>query len=181
VKRALYDLSDLSDQGHKDKLTQGLKDAVILASKTIDKMDDDKHKDKLEGWFGKENSDDNARETIKQVFKNFVGSNTDGTGAEVLGKVHVYKDDYWKPTSDQIGPGDGKTPFCDLKDSKGLTASAYFKTNNKIPAMHYCDKVWDRGDWAALTANKCGSLGNIMGAARMTKKFIGANVLHEFM
>ncbi|KAJ4288105.1 hypothetical protein N0V90_012122 [Kalmusia sp. IMI 367209] len=183
VKRALYNLDDVQDQGQKDKLTQGLKDAVTIAAKTLEKMDDDKHKDKLAGWFGDQRSDDNARETIRQVYKNFVGDNTDGTGSDTNGNVIVSSTDYWKPTDKQApGVGDGNTPFCDLKTSDGKTGTAYFKTNaDKKPGMHFCDKVWDRADLAGLTANNCGGLGNIIDTDRMTKNFIGANVLHEFM
>lgn len=162
-------------------MNQGLKDAVTIAAKLLEKMDDPKHTDKLAGWFGSEHSDANARMTIKNVFNNFVGDNVDGTGAGVLGRVHVYQDDYWVPTGAQLpGAGDGTTPFCSLtKDGKSGTA--YFKSRDKVPAMHYCDKVWPRGDLAALTANSCSSLGTVMDSSVMTSKFIGANVLHEFM
>ena len=182
AKRSLYNLDDISDQDHKDKLNQGLKDAVTIVAKLLEKMDDPKHTDKLEGWFGSEQSDDNARATIKNVFTNFVGSNTDGTGADVLGDVHVYQDDYWKPTGKQLpGLGDGNTPFCSLSKN-GKTGTAYYRVqSDKTPGMHYCDKVWSRGDLAALTADGCSNLGTVMDAELMTKKFIGANVLHEFM
>jgi hypothetical protein len=120
IKRALYNLDDIADQGHKDKLTQGLKDAVTIAATLLDNMDSDKHKDKLAFWFGDQRSDDNSREIIRQVFKNFVDTNPDGTGADVNGQIIVSNTDYWKPTSDQTGGvGDGNTPFCSLeKDGK---------------------------------------------------------------
>lgn len=182
IKRRLYNLDDVADQSQKDKLTQGLKDAVTVASRTLSLMDDDAHRDKLEGWFGAENSDDNARELIRQVFKNFVGDTGDETGADVNGNVLVSDTDYWIPTPEQIGgPADGTTPFCDLETSDGKKGTAYYKTRNKKPGMHFCDKVWDREDLAGLTADGCSGLGNLMNTPRMTKNFIGANVLHEFM
>ena len=183
IKRALYNIDDISDQGHKDKLNQGLRDAVTVAAKLLEKMDDPKHTDKLAGWFGPENSDANARATIKNVFTNFVGGNTDGTGADVLGNVHVYQDDYFKPTDKQIpGVGDGNTPFCTLMNKEGKTGTAYYKLRpDKTPGMHFCDKVWPRGDFAALTVDNCKNLGTVMDTDLMTKQFIGANVLHEFM
>ena len=120
----------------------------------------------------------NARELVRQVFKNFLGKNKDGTGADVLGTLSVFQDDYWVPKQGQLGGvGDGKTPLCSLeKDGKTGTACHY--KNVKTPAMHYCDKVGDRGDLAALTADNCGSLGDIMNTDRMTRQFIGVNVLH---
>jgi len=94
VKEECYNLDDISDQGHKDKLNQCLKDAVTVVAKLLDKMDDDAYKSKFEGWFGEEHSNDNSRELVRQVFKNFLGNNKDSTGAEVLGTVSVFQDDY---------------------------------------------------------------------------------------
>ncbi|KAF2676249.1 hypothetical protein K458DRAFT_352043 [Lentithecium fluviatile CBS 122367] len=146
-------------------------------------MDDDKHKPKLEFWFGDQHSDDNGRETIRQVYKNFVGDNTDGTGSGTNGNVFVFTEDYWKPTDAQI-PGvgaDGTKPYCTL-EKDGKTGTAYFKrTDDKKPAMHFCDKVWDRTDLATLTADSCSKLGDHVSTAAWTKNFIGANVLHEYM
>lgn len=125
VKRALFKLDNLTDQSQKDKLTQGLKDAVTVAAKVLEKMDDPKHTDKLAGWFGAEKSDASGRKTVKTVFENFVGTNPDGTGADILANVIVYADDYWKPKK---APGDGKTGFCDVKTSDGKTGAAYCKS-----------------------------------------------------
>lgn len=182
VKRSLYNLDKISDQSQKDKLTQGLKDAVTIAAKTLEKMDDDKHKDKLEFWFGDKHSDANGRELVRQVYKNFVGDNTDGTGAEVIANVIVDEVDYWKPTAAQLPntPADGNTAFCDL-EVNGKKGTAYFKRNNNKPGMHYCDKVWDRADLATITANDCSSLSGQVSTATWSKNFIGSNVLHEFM
>jgi vacuolar-type H+-ATPase subunit H len=47
VKRALYNLDNISDQSQKEKRTQGLKDAITVAAKVLEKIDDDAHKDKL--------------------------------------------------------------------------------------------------------------------------------------
>jgi hypothetical protein len=57
---------------------------------------------------------------VRQVFKNFLGDNKDGTGADVLGTVSVFQDDYWVPKQGQLGGvGDGKAPFYSLqKDGK---------------------------------------------------------------
>ncbi|KAF1969852.1 hypothetical protein BU23DRAFT_429318, partial [Bimuria novae-zelandiae CBS 107.79] len=121
---------------------------------------------------------------IRQVYKNFVDANPDGTGADVNGNIIVSSTDYWKPTPEQSdGVGDGNTPFCSLSKD-GKTGTAYYKKNpdnaNK-PSMHFCDKVWDRSDLAGLTADNCAALGDHVSTVAWTKNFIGANVLHEFM
>ncbi|KAL1611978.1 hypothetical protein SLS60_000201 [Paraconiothyrium brasiliense] len=182
VKRALYNLDKVSDQGQKDKLTQGLKDAVTIAAKVLEKMDDDAHKDKLGYWFGDKKSGENEKEIIRQVYKNFVGSNSDGTGADTLGQVLVFSDDYWKPTDRELpGVGDGNTAYCSL-EKDGKTGAAYYKsTADKKPGMHYCDKVFDRTNLETLTKDSCAKLGDHISTAVWTKNFIGANVLHEFM
>jgi hypothetical protein len=182
VKRALYNLDGVPDQDHRAKLTQGLKDAVIIAAKTLEKMDEPRHTAKLNFWFGNEHSGANGRELVRQVYKNFVGDNTDGTGADNNGKVIVDATDYWIPKQGQMQDADGKTPFCALKTPDGKTASAYYKTRaGKTPGMHFCNKVWSREDLASLTADRCSKLGDQVSTAIWTKNFIGANVLHEFM
>lgn len=183
MKRTLYDLDDISDQSHKDKLTQGLKDAVTIVAKALEKIDDPQYLPKLEYWFGDQHSDANGRETIRQVFKNLVGDNTDGTGSNTNGNVFVFTADYWKPTDAQIPNAgtDGTIPFCTLNQN-GKSGTAYFKrTDDKKPAMHFCDKVWDRADLATLTADSCSSLGNQISMVAWSKNFFGANVLHEYM
>lgn len=184
MKRTLYNIDDISEQDRKDKLTQGLKDAVTIVAKVLEKMDDEKYADRLEFWFGDQHSDDNAKEIIRQVYKNFVEPNPDGTGADVNGNIFVSGTDYWKPTADQSGGvGDGNTPFCSLSKD-GKTGTAYYKKNpdngNK-PSMHFCDKVWDRSDLAGLTADSCAALGDHVSTVAWAKNFIGANVVHEFM
>lgn len=182
VKRALYDLTNVSDQGQKDKLTQGLKDAVTIAAKVLEKMDDDAHSPKLAYWFGDKKSGAGDKEVIRQVFKNFVGDNPDGTGSAPNGLVLVFSDDYWKPTDAELpGVGDGNTAYCSLaKDGK--TGTAYYKrTSDRKPGMHYCDKVFERANLETLTADSCSKLGDHISTAVWTKNFIGANVLHEFM
>ncbi|EUC43262.1 hypothetical protein COCMIDRAFT_7299 [Bipolaris oryzae ATCC 44560] len=181
VKRALYNLDAVSDQDHKDKLTQGLKDAITIAAKTLEKMDDEQHLDKLEYWFGDQHSDANGREQIRQVYKNFVGENTDGTGADVNGDVIVDDTDYWKPKAGQAPNADGQTPFCSLEQD-GKTGTAYFKRHSdKKPGMHFCDKVWSRDNLAGLLADDCSALSGQVSTATWSKNFIGSNVLHEFM
>jgi hypothetical protein len=182
VKRALYNLDDISTQDQKNKLTQGLRDAVKVAAQTLEKMDSDKYKPRLEFWFGDQHSDSNARETIRQVYKNLVGDNDDGTGSDVNGNVVVYGDDYWKPTDAQF-PGvgaDGTKPYCDLKKD-GKSGAAYYKKNQKKPGMHFCDKVFDRTNLTTLLGGSCELLGDYISTKYWTKQFIGANVLHEYM
>lgn len=182
VKRTLYNLDDIADQERKGKLTQGHKDAVTIAAKALEKMGDAKYEPTIEYWFGKEHINDASVGKIKQVFINFVGDNTDGTGSETNGKTTIYKDDYFLPTAEQTkGVGDGKTPFCSLKTKDGKTGAAYFKRNNKGAAMHFCDKVFERADLKTLTADNCALIGDQVSTERWTKNFIGANVLHEFM
>jgi hypothetical protein len=127
VKRALYNLDSISDQSQKDKLTQGLKDAITVAAKVLEKMDGDAHKDKLSYWFGDKRSGTNERENIRQVYKNFVGDNSDGTGSDTNGQIVVLSNDYWVPASGQLGGvGDGKTPFCSL-EKDGKKGAAYYR------------------------------------------------------
>jgi hypothetical protein len=183
AKRKLYDLSDIPEQDRKDKLTQGLKDAVTIVGAVLGKdgqdgMDSSKHEDKLERWFGDKNSDTAARDKIRNVFKNFYGDNKDGTGADVLGNVHVLKDDYWIP---KPPIGDDKTPFCKL-EKEGKSGTAYTKPFNKIPSMHFCPKVYDlEKKLEDLVKDDCASLGSVMNTDRMGKPFPGFAVLHEFM
>jgi hypothetical protein len=182
VKRTLYDLHDISDQGRKDKLTQGHKDAVTVAAKTLEKMGDAKYKPTIEFWFGKEHINAESVGKIKQVFQNFVGDNQDGTGSETNGKTTIYNDDYFVPTEKQFPKlGDGKTPFCSLKTADGKTGAAYFKRNNNGAAMHFCDKVFERANLETLKADNCAKIGDQVSTEKWTKNFIGANVLHEFM
>lgn len=182
VKRKLYNLDDISDQDHKDKLIQGLKDAVTVAAKALEKMNDDKYKARLDYWFGDKNSNADARLKIQGVLKNLVGINTDGTGSEANGRVFVKTNDYWIPKKGSLGGvGDGKTSFCNLSVG-GKTGTAYLKTDDKKrPAMHFCDKVWSRDNLAALLANKCSKLGDKVSTLLWSKNFIGANILHEYM
>lgn len=163
-------------------MTQGLKDAVTVAAKALEKMNDDKYKAKLDYWFGDKNSDAESRDKIAGVLKNFVGSNSDGTGSDTNGKVFVLQDDYWIPSAQELpNVGDGKTAFCSLS-SNGKTGTAYFrKDKDGKPAMHYCDKVWGRDNLAGLTANGCSKLGDHISTVLWTKNFIGANILHEYM
>ncbi|KAF2830912.1 hypothetical protein CC86DRAFT_283814 [Ophiobolus disseminans] len=132
----------------------------------------------LEFWFGSEHNNDASFAKIRGVFDNFVGQNTDGTGSDRLGQTTVRNEDYWVPSTDE--GGDGTTMFCSIvKDGK--TAAAYFKTFESKAAMHFCDKVFDRGNLEALTANNCANVGDQISTKKWTKNFIGANVLHEFM
>jgi hypothetical protein len=182
VKRALYNLDNISDQSQKDKLTQGLKDAVTITAKVLEKMDDDAHKDKLAYWFGDKKSGDGDREIIRQVLTNFVGDNPDGTGSDKNGQVLVFSDDYWKPTDREIpGVGDGNTPYCSLEKDGKKGAAYYKRTADKKPGMHYCDKVYDRANLETLTNDDCAKLGDHISTAAWTKNFIGGNILHEFM
>jgi hypothetical protein len=182
VKRTLYNLDDISDQDRKDKLTQGHKDAVTIAAKVLEKMDDDKYSGTLQYWFGDKHTNDDSKGKIKGVFTNFVGDNTDGTGSEINGRTTVYKDDYWVPAKGDLGGvGDGTTGFCGLKNSAGKTAAAYYKRFNGGAGMHYCDKVYDRSNLDTLKADNCALLGDQVSTKKWTKNFIGANVLHETM
>lgn len=179
----MFDVSDIPEKDRKDKLTQGLKDAVTIVGAALGKngqdgMDSEKHKDKLERWFGDKNSDEKARDKIRKVYENFYGENKDGTGADVLGKVRVLKDDYWSP---KAPIGNGKTPFCQV-EKNGKSGTAYTKPYKKIPSMHFCDKVFDRKNQLSdLIKDKCASLGSVMDTDRMGKSFPGFAVLHEFM
>jgi hypothetical protein len=181
VKRTLFNLDDIADQERKDKLTQAHKDAVTIAAKALEKMDDDRYKSALQYWFGDEHTNDDSKGKIKGVFKNFVGDNTDGTGSETNGKTTIYTDDYWVPKKGELGIGDGTTPFCSLKGKNDKTGAAYFKRHKDGAAMHYCDKVFDRANLDTLKADNCKLIGDQVSTKVWTKNFLGANVLHEFM
>lgn len=140
--------------------------------------DSKKDESKLKAWFGDANSDAAAREKFRKVYQNFHGDNKAGTGADVLGLVNVRSLDYWTP---QVPIGDGKTPFCKTVKN-GKSGAAYTKPYNKIPSMHYCDRVWERDQKQAdLVKDKCASLGSVMNTEKMGKTFVGFVVLHEFM
>jgi hypothetical protein len=182
VKRDLFNLDDFSDQDRKNKLTQGHKDAVTIAAKALEKMDEEKYSGTLQYWFGDKHTNDESKEMIRGVFKNFLGKNTDGTGSDINRHTIVYKGDYWVPPKGALGGvGDGTTRFCSLKNSAGKTATAYFKRENGEPGMHYCDKVFDRSNLETLKAGECKLLGDQVSTKKWGKNFIGANVLHETM
>ncbi|KAH7050081.1 hypothetical protein B0J12DRAFT_663164 [Macrophomina phaseolina] len=169
-KRALFDVDDISDQNQKTALTQGLKDAVAVAQTVLDKMDTDKHKDKLAKWFG---DDEKYPDLVKKVFENFVGENKDNEGAEVLGKVKVHDDDYYKI--------DGKN-FCDIVTDTGKRGTAYYKSRDGKPGMHFCPRYFDdRKNAEDYTKNNCASIAEHINTQTIGRAFQGANVLHEFM
>jgi hypothetical protein len=140
----------------------------------MDKMDDDKHKDKLEFWFGKEHSDDDARKAIKSVFEKFAGDDGDEDGLDDTGKVKVYAEDYYKIKGNES---------CSIKTKGGKTGTAYYKTKGllKKPGMHFCDKVFERADLSTLKSDGCKALGDRVSTTAWTKNFVGANVLYEYM
>lgn len=168
-KRAMFNVDKITHNGEKDALKQGLKDAVAVAKVVVDKMDDPKHKDKITKWFGPSAS---YPHVVKQVFENFVGKDSDGTGADVLGAVVVWDVDYGKRA--------GK-PFCSYVSPEGKTGTAYYWPKNKKPGMHFCPKFFDRKDAHDYTAGHCKDIANHINTDTIGRAFRGANVLHEFM
>jgi hypothetical protein len=161
-------------------LTQGLKDAIKIVATTMKVMSEERHRSKLDFYFGDQHNEDDDLENIKKVFEKFVGDDGGETGSEDTGKVIVYSEDYWKPTKKEIKGGDGNTPFCSLGQD-GKTGTAYFKEKDNDPAMHFCPKVFSRADLSAMMADGCSALGDRVSTTAWTKNFVGVNVLHEFM
>lgn len=184
LKRALFVVSDL-ESAHQAQLTSGLTEAVKVVHKVLESMSKPAHAAKFGTWFGTSGPVDGI-EKVRKVFENFAGKPTEVTGAAVLANVHVFKDDYWMPPA---GKGvDGKTLFCSITTPDGKTGAAYFSAKKmtsdatKItPGMHFCPKVFLRKNLAALIADKCKHLGTTLDAELITKNFVGANILHEFM
>jgi hypothetical protein len=182
VKRTLYNLDNISDQDRKDKLTQGHKDAVTIAAKVPEKMDDDKNSGTLQYWFGDKHINDGSKGKIGGVLIKTVGDKPEGTASNINGRTTVYNDNYWLPAKGDLGGvRDGTTGFCGLKNSDGKTAAAYYKRFNGGASIQYCDKVYDRLNLDTLKADNCALLGDLVSTKKWTKNFIGANVLHETM
>ncbi|OJD32239.1 uncharacterized protein BKCO1_4000090 [Diplodia corticola] len=168
-KRAMFNVDQITDEGKQKALTQGLKDAVEIAKVTLDKMDKDRHADKIKAWFGE---GDGYYELVQQVFRNFVGDNDDHEGADVLGNVIVHQDDY----NNDLG-----SPFCSIVKPDGKRGTAYYKKKDGKPGMHFCDRYYERQDAEAYLADKCSGIPTKLDTDHIGRAFQGANVLHEFM
>ncbi|OJD34107.1 peptidase m35 [Diplodia corticola] len=167
-RRKLFNVDDISNDDHKKALKTGLKDAVEVASTALDKMDDEKYKSYLSAWFG---DDDNHRDTVRQVYKNFVGSNHNKEGADVLGNVIVHNDDYHEINGQK---------FCSINNN-GKTGTAYYKVKDKKPGMHFCPKFFERKSKDEYIKDKCAGIAQHINTGSIGRVFQGANVLHEFM
>jgi hypothetical protein len=170
VKRTLFDVTDIKDKNHQKFLQDAQKEAVDIAGIALKHMNEDKYKDILGRWFGTES---NIKDDVTGVLTNFVGDNKNSEGSSVLGDVKVLTQDYW------VDPKTGEK-FCDRK-SNGKTGTAYFKNKDGKPAMHYCDKFYERKSKADYLANNCASISNHIDTSTTTRQYRGANVLHEFM
>ncbi|KAL1615562.1 hypothetical protein SLS54_008967 [Diplodia seriata] len=168
-KRTLFNVDAISNEDQKKALKTAQKEAVEVAALVLDKMDDKKYEDYLPAWFG---DDKGHRDKVRNVFKNFVGSNDNDEGAEVLGNVIVHDDDYNK--------ADDGTPFCSVvKDGK--TGTAYYMKRDDKPGMHYCPKFFTRKSKDDYIKDKCASISQHINTDTIGRAFQAANVLHEFM
>ncbi|KKY27152.1 hypothetical protein UCDDS831_g00897 [Diplodia seriata] len=158
-------------------LRQGLKDAIEVARVVVDNMDKDRHKDKVEAWFGKKDGV-NYEQDVAKVFKNMVGKNHHHEGADVLGQLIVYPDDYWFVKQ-------FKKNFCDVNNN-GKTGTAYYKLRDgQYHGMHYCDKFFTRLSLKDYTdqylKDDCANMADHIDTDHIGRKFQGANVLHGVM
>ncbi|OJD29662.1 uncharacterized protein BKCO1_7500029 [Diplodia corticola] len=178
TKRALFNVDGILDDNRKEVLRQGLKDAVEVASVVLDKMGKEKHKNKISAWFGDvENEDYEGK--VRDVFKNFVGENHDHEGANVLGQLIVFPDDYWYV--EERGQN-----FCDVVKPDGSTGTAYYMPRDKkYYGMHYCDKFFRRLNLKDYTEqylrDNCAGMPDHIDTNHISRVFQGANVLHEVM
>ncbi|KAL1640188.1 hypothetical protein SLS58_007139 [Diplodia intermedia] len=176
-KRTLYNVDGIQDDTHKEILRQALKDAVEIADVVVDKMDKDRHKSKINDWFGPSDNDE-YYDQVRSVLKNFVGENHDHEGADVLGQLTVYPDDYWFMKNFQQN-------FCDV-NINGKTGTAYYKLrDNQHHGMHYCDKFFTRlslKDYAdQYLKDDCANMPDHIDTDHIGRKLQSANVLHEVM
>lgn len=169
-KRTLFNVVDISDQGQQTFLQEAQKEAVDIAGIALKYMDDPAYADYLYRWFG---THEDVHDNVQGVFTNFLGGNENSEGSIVLGEVTVWQDDYWIPKN-------GDTPFC-TREKDGRTGTAYYSPRDDKPAMHYCDKFFERKGKADYLANDCASIANHIDTTTTTRAYRGADVLHEFM
>ena len=168
--------------------TTGLSDAIKIAAAVLDPnngIDNTQNDQYLSAYFGA--SDENTRITVKQVFQNLVGSNTDGTGSSIVGTIKVWNDDYFIPPDGWSGVGDGVTPACQLRAmGSGKTLTAYTRTRDRSPGMHFCPKFLDQMSQGktldSIISNGCSALANnpVMDTTAMNRNNYAFAILHEF-
>ncbi|KAG7005918.1 hypothetical protein G7Y79_00017g043000 [Physcia stellaris] len=190
-KRTPWNLDQALKSDIKAALTIGLKDAISIAATVLHPTDgiDNKAKNDqyMTKYFG--GNDDTMYKKVRNVFRNLVGTNSDGTGSEVLGTVTVYSDDWIIPPPGQGpgGGGDGNKRCCELV-SNGLTLTAYTARRPRKSAnwgMHFCRK-WEArvaaGDsLSKLMADDCASLKDttVMDTTLMNRQNYAFAILHE--
>jgi len=170
VKRTFYNLDDVKKADRRKFLEEAHKEAVDMARTALLHMKDKKYKHILRTWFGDRHD---AGSKVEKVLKAYVGDNKKSQGSTVLSQVKVWDDDYNK---NKAG-----TRFCDIVDENGKKGLAYFKFKNGEPAMHFCDRFFERKGKADFLKNKCGSIAEHINTDSTTRKYRGANVFHEFM
>lgn len=148
-------------------------------------IDNTRNDEYLSAYFGA--SDENTRITVKQVFQNLVGSNTDGTGSPIVGTIKVWNDDWWVPGAGWGGVGDGVTPACQLRAmGSGKSLTAYTKNRDRSPGMHFCPKFLTRMSQGktldSIISNRCSALADIqvMDTTAMSRNNYAFAILHEF-
>ncbi|KAL1633445.1 hypothetical protein SLS58_011076 [Diplodia intermedia] len=170
-RRSLFDVTGISDDAQKAALQQGQRDALDMARVALNNYQEERHVEKIDMWFGQ---NEDYPDIVGNVLATFIGADRDSEGADALGDVTVYPDDYWKQK-------DPSQQFCTIVKDDGSTGAAYFAWNNKVPGMHFCPKFFTRKDADDFLANSCSSIADHMSTATMTRVFQGANVYHEFM
>ena len=130
-KRTPWNLDQALKSDLKAALTDGFKDAISIAATVLhptngidNKVNNDRY---MTDYFGGNN--DTMYNKVRNVFQNLLGTNSDGTGSQVLSTVTVYSEDWIipRPGTGPGGGGDGKKRYCELI-VRGLTATAYTAT-----------------------------------------------------
>lgn len=190
-KRTPWNLDQALNSDIKAALTIGLKDAISIAATALhptDGIDNKANNDQyMTDYFG--GNDDNMYKKVRNVFQNLVGTNSDGTGAEVLGTVTVYSEDWIipRPGKGPGGGGDGKKRRCEFV-LNGLTATAYTEKRTGMSTkwgMHFCPK-WEARVAAGyshsrLMAHDCAALEEttVMDTTLMNRQNYAFAILHE--
>ena len=190
-KRVPWNLDPALSPELQAAFTTGLKDAISIAAAVLDPNNgiDNKGQNNqyMIAYFGQD--DDETYNTVKTIFNNLVGANSDGTGSNIPATVTVYNDDWLvpKPGKGPGGGGDGTTHACDLS-SNGLTLTAYTGVRNMGTkwGMHFCPKwvqrVTDGYSLATMMANTCDALKDttVMDTTLMNRQNYAFGILHEF-
>ena len=190
-KRTPWNLDQALKSDLKAALTDGFKDAISIAATVLhptngidNKVNNDRY---MTDYFGGNN--DTMYNKVRNVFQNLLGTNSDGTGSQVLSTVTVYSEDWIipRPGTGPGGGGDGKKRYCELI-VRGLTATAYTATRTGKSTkwgMHFCRKWADRVaagyTLSRMMAHDCAALEEttVMDTTLMNRQNYAFAILHE--